>query len=145
MNRFGKGRLRADEVDRLAHYRCFYLPGSKMWAEFQFGIHAANSPKLVSIFLSRLKLCAETYTTRTPLNINLENGRIVMGMSEADVVNQLGRPARIEKLSGNVTNPIFDKRYGERAYVYETADSVLYGVLYIHDAKVIGFRLSVEE
>jgi hypothetical protein len=145
VNRFGKGWVRIDEADRLTHYRCFYVRDSKLWAEFQFGVHGVNSPELVSVFLSRLKLCAETYTARTPLNTNLEHGKIVMGMSETDVIEQLGHPARIEMLSANARNPIFDKRFGDRAYIYEMADSVLYAVVYMHDAKLIGFRLSVEE
>lgn len=145
VKRFGKGGVRVDEDDRLVHYRCFYIAGSKVWAEFEFDNHRSNSSELVSVFVSRSKLCSDAFVPRAPLSIDLEKGKIVIGMNEPDLVEKLGRPGRVEVLSDAPKNPIFNKRFGDRAYVYETANSVLYGVIYIRGIEVIGYRLSVEE
>jgi len=145
VERFGPGSVRFDKDDHSVLFRCFYLKNSKTWVEFQFGSHTSELPKLMSVFVSGSKLCSDSFLPRALLDASFERGKIFMGMSESQLVMKMGQPARVELLSGNHKNSIYDKRFGDRAFVYETDDSVLYGVLYIGNSKVVGYRLSVEE
>lgn len=145
VRQFGKGSVRSDIDDKDIHYRCFYAAQLSAWIEFQFGSHEAKSAEMVDIFVSRERLCPDTYTIRVPLNGHLKNGEVTLGMRESAFIEKNGRPPRVEILAAHPKNSIFDKRFGDRAYVYESDGSVLYSVVYIANGEVKSYRLSVVE
>jgi len=145
VERYGHGSVRFDKDEPSAYFRCFYMKSSGMWVEFQFGGHSSDSPEMMSVFVSRSRLCSDSFAPRASFDIRLERVKNLIGMSEREVITRMGRPSRIELLSGNPKNSIFDKRFGDHAFVYETEDSVLYRVFYFSNSKAVGYRLSVEE
>jgi hypothetical protein len=144
VDRFGKGEVRISD-DSDGTYRCFYIPESKAWAEFLFSGHSSVQREMIEIFISRTRLCHETFVPRSPIPLDFEHGGLALGEESSHIVARMGLPSRVEQLSVGAKNPIFDKRLGDSAYVYETADSVLYGVVYATGGRLSGYRLSASE
>jgi len=144
VERFGKGGVRFDADDRSTYFRCFYLENYKMWIEFQFDEHTSSQPEIVSVFVTQSKLCSKAFTPHAPMELGIKKEKTFIGMSESELFARMGA-ARIEPLLDKPKNSIFDRKFGDNAYIYEANDSVLYGVIYIRNSRVVGCRLSVEE
>ena len=66
-------------------------------------------------------------------------------MKEAEVIEKLGPPARIQTLVPEPYNSIFDNRFGDRALIYTTDGSLLLSVVYFKDGKVVNYLISNSE
>lgn len=146
VSRYGEGAFRRDDHDSELRYRCFNDGIQKLWVQFQFSRHGDREARhLEAIMLGDYELCAKRLRSKRSMNLKIAKGAVVIGMSAKEVTDKIGPPSRIMTLSPQAPNLIYDSRFGDHVWLYDTDEELLFNGLYLRDGKSVNYRLSFTE
>jgi hypothetical protein len=122
-----------------------------VWAEFTFASKdrpLARYP-LQGVTLSAVDLCSKEQTSRVPIGRKI--GALHIGSSEAEVLQTMGNPDRIDEAAARerrdprYATTRYSARYGERVFVYERKQDLGFAFIFLMQGKVNTIWLSVSE
>jgi len=144
--RYGGGGLRHDDDEKELRYRCFYDDATRQWAEFEFSRHEDREPRhLQGVTLGQAEMCSRNYRSQRPMNLKIARGAVAIGMSEKEVAEKMPSPSKIVPLSPRADSRIYDSRFGDHAWIYESDESLLFTAIYFRDGKMVNYRLLYSE
>jgi hypothetical protein len=135
---YGPGLLVRDPKLPRGHARCYYLAEEDAWVEMYFNEAGGD---MVGLLISRLLPCAEKRQPARHMSADFMNGRIRLGMSEAQLLGAVGKPSQtIPSNTAADLFPLVDPARGDVVQIY-LASSDWCHLVYLKNGQVVGFEI----